>query len=62
MSYEIVNILQVGDECLIAPLGLFQPELFDLTGKKTVTTQKRTLSDPEDPFDAEFIRETSVGI
>nr|XP_018899502.1 PREDICTED: actin-related protein 8 isoform X2 [Bemisia tabaci] len=50
---------QVGDECLIAPLGLFQPELFDLTGKKTVTTQKRTLSDPEDPFDAEFIRETS---
>ncbi|XP_046593472.1 actin-related protein 8 isoform X1 [Neodiprion virginianus] len=51
--------LQVGDECLVAPLSLFQPELFKVTGMHTVHTQKRSMGDPEDPHDENYLRETS---
>ncbi|EFN89058.1 actin-related protein 8 isoform X1 [Harpegnathos saltator] len=51
--------LQVGDECLIAPLSLFQPELFRITGAHTVHVQKRSTGDPEDLFDENYLRETS---
>ncbi|XP_050454299.1 actin-related protein 8 isoform X3 [Cataglyphis hispanica] len=51
--------LQVGDECLIAPLSLFQPELFRITGTHNVHVQKRSLGDPEDPYDENYLRETS---
>ncbi|XP_071639578.1 actin-related protein 8 [Temnothorax longispinosus] len=51
--------MQVGDECLIAPLSLFQPELFRVTGTHNVHVQKRSLGDPEDPYDENYLRETS---
>lgn len=50
----------MGDECLIAPLGLFTPELLGVTGPKTIVTQKRSTGDPQDPHDADYLRETSV--
>ncbi|XP_061387748.1 actin-related protein 8 [Musca vetustissima] len=52
---------QLGDECVVAPLAFFHTELFNLTGKnKVVQLQMRSSqqSDPEDCFDAEYIRET----
>lgn len=52
--------IQVGDECIVAPLSLFTPELFGITGTKTVHTQKRSLGDPEDPHDENYLRETRV--
>ncbi|KAF6205312.1 hypothetical protein GE061_019482 [Apolygus lucorum] len=50
--------IQIGDECMIAPLGLFYPELFCLTVNKPVITQKRDTGDPTDPHDADYLRET----
>lgn len=52
--------LKVGDECLVAPLSLFQPELFKVTGVHNVHIQKRYIGDPEDPHDENYLRETSV--
>ncbi|XP_068084307.1 actin-related protein 8 isoform X2 [Anabrus simplex] len=52
-------IMQVGDECIVAPLSLFQPELFGVTGPKAVHIQKRSLGEPEDPHDENYLRETS---
>ncbi|XP_046390968.1 actin-related protein 8 [Ischnura elegans] len=51
--------LQVADECIIAPLSLFQPELFGVTGIKGTHVQKRSTGDPEDPHDESYLRETS---
>ncbi|GAB0100566.1 Actin-related protein 8 [Sergentomyia squamirostris] len=54
--------LQVGDEAIVAPLSLFHTELLNLTG---TTKMARTQipwarqSDPEDCFDAEYLKETS---
>ena len=56
------NLFQVGDECLIAPLSLFQPELFKVTGAHSVHIQKRYMGDSEDPHDENYLRETSVNI
>ncbi|VVC96869.1 unnamed protein product [Leptidea sinapis] len=57
---DVVNkyTLQVGDECIISPLALFNTDLFKITGPKTTKIQNRQTSDPEDPFDADFLRET----
>ncbi|XP_075154874.1 actin-related protein 8 [Haematobia irritans] len=52
---------QLGDECVVAPLALFHTDLLNITGKpKQVRLQVRSSqqSDPEDCFDAEYIRET----
>lgn len=57
--------IQVGDECLVAPLGLFYTELLNVTGtNKQAKVQKpaRNQPDAEDCFDAEYLRETSVSI
>jgi len=53
-------LIQVGDECIVAPLSLFQPELFGVTGPKVVHIQRRAGGDPEDPHDENYLRETSV--
>lgn len=53
MQYTI----QVGDECIVAPLSLFSPELFGMTGVKGVHTQKRSLGDPEDIYDENYLRD-----
>lgn len=64
LYYLIYNIhdttFQVGDECLVAPLSLFQTELFGVTGPKQTHIQKRSTGDPEDPHDENYLRETSV--
>ncbi len=57
----IVNYtLLVGDECLLAPLALFHPELFALTitnGKKMrILNRNEGLSD--DPFDENYLIQT----
>lgn len=55
--------IQVGDECIVAPLSLFHTELLSTTGKsKTARVQKPCAAQPdsEDCFDAEYIRETGV--
>ncbi|KAJ8667492.1 hypothetical protein QAD02_009155 [Eretmocerus hayati] len=54
-----VYTMQVGDECLIAPLSLFQPELLKITGAHSVHIQKRSTGDSEDPHDENYLRETS---
>ncbi|RZF39990.1 hypothetical protein LSTR_LSTR002393 [Laodelphax striatellus] len=58
-SPSIKYTIQMADECLIAALSLFQPELLGVTGPKTLTTQKRPTGDPQDPHDADYLRETS---
>nr|CAD7605386.1 unnamed protein product [Timema genevievae] len=50
----------VGDECIVAPLSLFQPELLGLSGPKVLQVQKLSTGDPEDPHDDSYLRETSV--
>lgn len=55
--------IQLGDEAIIAPLSLFHTELLNITGTgKMAKTQKpaRQQPDPEDCFDAEYLRETGV--
>ncbi|XKL61734.1 hypothetical protein PGB90_001567 [Kerria lacca] len=51
--------IQVGDECIIAVLSIFHPELLGISTPKIVVTQTRSQSHPEDPFDPEYLRETS---
>lgn len=55
--------IQVGDECIVAPLSLFNTELLNITGPgKIARVQKpsRQQPDSEDCFDAEYLRETGV--
>ncbi|XP_056644802.1 actin-related protein 8 [Diorhabda sublineata] len=49
--------IQVGDECIVAPLSLFSPELFAITGPKFIHTQKISTGDPEDPHDEIYLRD-----
>ncbi|KAJ8926028.1 hypothetical protein NQ315_009883 [Exocentrus adspersus] len=49
--------IQVGDECIVAPLSLFNPELFGITGTKALHTQKISTGDPEDPHDELYLRD-----
>ncbi|RWS17454.1 actin-related protein 8-like protein [Dinothrombium tinctorium] len=52
------NIL-LGDECLVAPLALFHPELFAVTGNnKKIRTLSRNEGDSEDPFDENYLIQT----
>ncbi|XP_059488672.1 actin-related protein 8 isoform X2 [Neocloeon triangulifer] len=51
--------LQVGDECLIAPLSLFTTDLLSITGTKGVHGQVSYEFQSEDPHDANYLRETS---
>lgn len=54
--------LQIGDEAIVAPLGLFHTELLSVTGanKSVPITQKPSGAQPnsEDCFDAQYLRET----
>ncbi|XP_055911693.1 actin-related protein 8 [Eupeodes corollae] len=54
--------IQLGDECIVAPLSLFHTELLTITGKSKAAKVQISAShqpDSEDCFDAEYIRETS---
>lgn len=62
-KYSVKYTLQVGDECIVAPLSLFNTELLGITGTtKLAITQKPCAAQPdsEDCFDAEYLRETGV--
>uniref|UniRef100_A0A2L2YMX4 Actin-related protein 8 n=1 Tax=Parasteatoda tepidariorum TaxID=114398 RepID=A0A2L2YMX4_PARTP len=50
--------IKVGDECLIAPLALFHPELFGITGPKKVQTHTRNEGLPDDPYDEQYLIQT----
>lgn len=50
--------VKIGDECMVAPLGLFHPELFELTGNKRTRTLQRSEGDPEDPNDETYLLQT----
>ncbi|VVC30041.1 Hypothetical protein CINCED_3A008205 [Cinara cedri] len=51
--------IQVGDEAMIAVLGMFNPTLLGITDNNHYVIQERLKSLPEDPYDEEFLRETS---
>lgn len=60
---KVKYTIQVGDECIVAPLSLFYTELLNITGPgKVAKTQKPASRQPdsEDCFDAEYLRETGV--
>lgn len=58
---QVIYTLQVGDECIVAPLSIFHTELLSVTGTgKCAKVQKHHQSDAEDCFDAEYLRETGV--
>lgn len=60
---QVIYTLQVGDECIVAPLSIFHTELLSVTGiGKCAKVQKPAAhqSDAEDCFDAEYLRETGV--
>ncbi|CAN7992666.1 unnamed protein product [Ixodes hexagonus] len=50
--------IKVGDECLIAPLALFRPEMLGVTGPKQVRVQSRNPGDPQDPHDDNYLIQT----
>lgn len=45
---------------MIAVLGMFNPILLGITDNKHYVIQEASKSLPEDPYDEEFLRETSV--
>ncbi|KAK7101992.1 actin-related protein 8-like [Littorina saxatilis] len=51
--------LRLGDEMILAPLAIFKPEAFGLQGSHLIRTQPRGESDPEDPYDQDYLRRTS---
>ena len=51
--------LRLGDEMILAALSVFKPEAFGLQGPQLIRTQPRGESDPEDPYDQDYLRRTS---
>eukprot|EP00092_Neocalanus_flemingeri_P004040 GFUD01004349.1.p1 GENE.GFUD01004349.1~~GFUD01004349.1.p1 ORF type:complete len:538 (+),score=120.50 GFUD01004349.1:322-1935(+) len=51
--------LYLGDEAIVAPLGYFQTDLLEVTGKKSVNVMGKDPGDSEDPHDHLYLRETS---
>lgn len=45
---------------MIAVLGMFNPTLLGITDNNHYVIQEGSKSLPEDPYDEEFLRETSV--
>ncbi|XP_025413832.1 actin-related protein 8 [Sipha flava] len=56
---QVQYIIQVGDEAMIAVLGMFNPTLLGITDNNHYVIQEGSKSLPEDPYDEEFLRETS---
>ncbi|XP_043236249.1 actin-related protein 8-like [Amphibalanus amphitrite] len=50
--------LQLGDECIIAPLSYFNASLFQLTGPKQSWLYDPYRGDSDDPLDTGYLRET----
>lgn len=51
--------VRIGDEALLAPMGLFVSDLLGLQGPKLTHVQKRSDGDPDDPLDDFFLRQTT---
>lgn len=49
--------VSIGDECMMAPLALFVPELFGMSGTEHVLKRKRNYTDPEDIFDGDYLNQ-----
>ncbi|KAG8177688.1 hypothetical protein JTE90_020252 [Oedothorax gibbosus] len=50
--------IKVGDECLIAPLSFFHPELLCITGPKKIRILHRNEGMPDDPHDELYLLQT----
>ncbi|XP_037510953.1 actin-related protein 8 isoform X8 [Rhipicephalus sanguineus] len=50
--------IKVGDECLVAPLALFRPDMLGVTGPKQSRGHPRNPGDPHDPLDEHFLLQT----
>ena len=50
--------VRVGDEALIAPMAMFYPDMFGLHGDNLTGTNKRQMSQPEDVFDGDYLKQT----
>lgn len=51
--------LYLGDEAIVAPLGFFQTDLLEVTGRKSASVMGKDPGDSEDPHDHLYLRETS---
>lgn len=60
--FIVFHHTKVGDEAMIAVLGMFNPTLLGITDNNHYVIQESSKSLPEDPYDEEFLRETSVNI
>lgn len=52
--------MNLGEETMIAPMGLFYPEIFGISSKGTIFTQQRNQGDPEDIHDEIFLLQTQT--
>ncbi|ELT94986.1 hypothetical protein CAPTEDRAFT_229124 [Capitella teleta] len=50
--------MYAGDERLLAPLGVFHPEMFGLAGEQLCHKVEMKISDPADPFDDDYLKQT----
>ncbi|CAG0900876.1 unnamed protein product [Cyprideis torosa] len=48
----------VGDECIVGGLQALNPAIFGCTGAKHVVRYTEGPSEPEDPFDAQYLKDT----
>ncbi|XP_071817516.1 actin-related protein 8-like [Apostichopus japonicus] len=52
--------MNLGEETMIAPMGLFYPEIFGIHGEEVTFTQQRNQGDPEDIHDEIFLLQTQA--
>jgi len=50
--------IRIGDERIIAPLSAFFPDMFGLKGEHLFQKPEKFHSDPTDPFDDDYLRQT----
>jgi len=55
---KVKYCVRLGDETIIAPMALLRPQAFGLQGPGLIHTQGRFESDPEDPYDDNYLRQT----
>ncbi|KAG0434232.1 hypothetical protein HPB47_019252, partial [Ixodes persulcatus] len=60
LKETMCHVNLVGDECLIAPLALFRPEMLGVTGPKQARVQSRNPGDPQDPHDDNYLIQTQA--
>lgn len=48
----------MGDERILAPMGVFFPDMFGLKGNNLYKKQEKFYSDPSDPNDDDYLIQT----